>query len=791
MGNYSDWFKVDLHIHTDFSNKTKINDYDGEFDLLKLKDKLLENEVKLFSLTDHNIINTAAYKSYYESEQENDPSLLVGCEFDIKVDQNDGSFLTYHTLLIFNENTFEKAEEISVSINNHFIDKSVKDKDRFLTLDEIFDLFGKYNFFFIPHAGGHKNIIDAHKNIDITKAQEMVLLMESAHEKVKEKFKQKHHDEFDKLKDPDFRKRNEEAFINFSDNHNYKIYPTPKSGTAHEFYYLKGEPSFETLRVSFIDPQSRIKSHSELQDIKSVINYVSDINISGVENVNDCTLNFSPNLNVIIGGASSGKSLLFNLIGKKIDSKKHDFDKYGKSYAEVTIKDSLSFNYKPILSFDNNEVIYINQGDIVKYFEKGDLKELVRESGHDEEYSETIKLFSLKKNEFIIQLENFKSSFEQFNNSNQNNFILRSGDINNIQSDNFVFTPIYDIEKSIDFFSKSTLVDKLNQDIKAFEIDAAFEFTKEEIIILENFKVLLESKNKLINNKISLQSIIIIFFKEVTNLINIKNDSLESNSRAKSQSLKTRNDLFSNCEDLFKHACKFNAECKKLENYIYEFTERISINENVSLLLAAEKDVVVKKCILKCINDSLDNKSIYENYLFLLNDNSKLKDYASYSEIQLFQKLKKECCDIIQKFDYPSEILDYGINGNSKNKSPGFNAEMYLKTILQQQNCKLVMIDQPEDNLGNTFKNEDLINLLRAYKFKKQIILVSHNPSIVVYGDAECIILAKNEQGIINYEQMVLENKNYQKLIIDNLDGGKAIFDMRSRKYNIKKLLNS
>jgi ABC-type lipoprotein export system ATPase subunit len=116
---------------------------------------------------------------------------------------------------------------------------------------------------------------------------------------------------------------------------------------------------------------------------------------------------------------------------------------------------------------------------------------------------------------------------------------------------------------------------------------------------------------------------------------------------------------------------------------------------------------------------------------------------------------------------------------------------MYLKTILQQDNCKLVMIDQPEDNLGNTFKNEDLINLLRQYKFSKQLILVTHNPSIVVYGDAECIVLAKNNSSRISYKQLVLEKKESQKMIIDNLDGGKAIFDMRSRKYNIKKLLNS
>ena len=72
MNKYSDWFKVDLHIHTDFSKKTKTNDYQGNFDISVLKNKLIENEVKLFSLTDHNIINTDAYINYYNTYQEGD-----------------------------------------------------------------------------------------------------------------------------------------------------------------------------------------------------------------------------------------------------------------------------------------------------------------------------------------------------------------------------------------------------------------------------------------------------------------------------------------------------------------------------------------------------------------------------------------------------------------------------------------------------------------------------------------------------------------------------------------------
>ena len=57
--NYSDYFKCDLHIHTNYSSKTKTNDYKGNFELKKLINKISEPQydIKLLSFTDHNIIN--------------------------------------------------------------------------------------------------------------------------------------------------------------------------------------------------------------------------------------------------------------------------------------------------------------------------------------------------------------------------------------------------------------------------------------------------------------------------------------------------------------------------------------------------------------------------------------------------------------------------------------------------------------------------------------------------------------------------------------------------------------
>jgi hypothetical protein len=78
---YSDWLKIDLHIHTDWSRKTKENDYQGNFSVATLKCKLIECGVSIFSLTDHNIINIDAYREYYKGyNSATDPLLLLGIE---------------------------------------------------------------------------------------------------------------------------------------------------------------------------------------------------------------------------------------------------------------------------------------------------------------------------------------------------------------------------------------------------------------------------------------------------------------------------------------------------------------------------------------------------------------------------------------------------------------------------------------------------------------------------------------------------------------------------------------
>ncbi|GAF89214.1 unnamed protein product, partial [marine sediment metagenome] len=207
---FSDWMKVDLHIHTDWSKKTKHNDYKGIFSVTTLKEKLKDNQVQLFSMTDHNIINLEAYDEYYDSFNENeDPLLLVGVELDIIVEG--GRPEAYHSLLIFNYTDKANAKRLHDLLESKYTEKEIDIFNRVLTIGEIVQLFPDDDFFFIPHAGNTRSIIDSYKN-DINTAQKMVLLMQSAFEKVPEKNVQRYNDGFDKHLEKAFRNKDDNAY---------------------------------------------------------------------------------------------------------------------------------------------------------------------------------------------------------------------------------------------------------------------------------------------------------------------------------------------------------------------------------------------------------------------------------------------------------------------------------------------------------------------------------------------------------------------------------------------------
>jgi hypothetical protein len=206
--------------------------------------------------------------------------------------------------------------------------------------------------------------------------------------------------------------------------------------------------------------------------------------------------------------------------------------------------------------------------------------------------------------------------------------------------------------------------------------------------------------------------------------------------------------------------------------------------------------------------------------------NSKIL-YLRYSDQATFMRLMKEVLKELLKNEYVLKsgntassvaedifssnpfAIEYNINYQGDDlteMSEGKTAFVILRLLLDfSMNEYPILIDQPEDDLDNRAIFGDLVTYLREKKKQRQIILVTHNPNVVVGADAEEIIVA-NQQGIGNgnpnnvkfayrsgalEESFIAENdivlfkQGIRQQVCDLLEGGYKAFQLREQKYQL------
>ena len=111
--------------------------------------------------------------------------------------------------------------------------------------------------------------------------------------------------------------------------------------------------------------------------------------------------------------------------------------------------------------------------------------------------------------------------------------------------------------------------------------------------------------------------------------------------------------------------------------------------------------------------------------------------------------------------------------------SAGQKAAAILAFLLSHGNEPLV-IDQPEDDLDNSLIYDLIVKQIHENKSRRQIIIVTHNPNIVVNGDAEIVHVLKYDRGQIKINQQGgLDKLDIQKSICNIMEGGRQAFKMR------------
>ena len=85
-----------------------------------------------------------------------------------------------------------------------------------------------------------------------------------------------------------------------------------------EITWVKANPTFEGLRQIIFEPEDRVSLQELIPDEKDLYRVIDKIVLSD-DNFTQTPIEFNPNLNVIIGSRSSGKTTLLNSIAKAID----------------------------------------------------------------------------------------------------------------------------------------------------------------------------------------------------------------------------------------------------------------------------------------------------------------------------------------------------------------------------------------------------------------------------------------------------------------------------------------
>lgn len=110
-----------------------------------------------------------------------------------------------------------------------------------------------------------------------------------------------------------------------------------------------------------------------------------------------------------------------------------------------------------------------------------------------------------------------------------------------------------------------------------------------------------------------------------------------------------------------------------------------------------------------------------------------------------------------------------------------------LLVLLFSQERKILIIDQPEEDLDNRFVYDDIVVMLRQMKGKRQLIFATHNANIPVLGDSEQVFVLDAEADQCKIKDFgSIDKTSITENIKKIMEGGEEAFRKRIQKYGVK-----
>jgi predicted ATP-dependent endonuclease of OLD family len=758
---------VDLHIHTSEDENNLNDNYDVNTLVDRIK-KQSQNSNFLISLTDHNTINTDAYLKLRDQIEH----IIIGVELHIR---NSDSKPPYHCHFYFNiPITREELDRLNQILNNLYPNKKVSPPyDEIKKIDEIIQAFDDYDFLILPHGGQshsafHKSI-DGRLDTKLTKGiyynyfDGFTARNKSGLEKTVEYFKKLGIDDYINL-------------ITCTDNYNPYNYPNPKSaGEASPFLptWMFAEPTFDGLRISLSESSRLVYSDTKPSKWAE---YIRTVKIDN--NYINIDVNLSSGLNVIIGDSSSGKTLFVDSIYNKL---MNDFEK--SSYKGLEIEDInivnpanniphyIDQNYiTKLISYKNNQIEDI---DIIK-------KAFPDDSETKQRLDNELNVLKVDIDNLIKYVENIEKAEKEIRTIPALGSLIKKSNVKTNIIKNIL--PNDELIEKMDYTETSYQTHIKNlEDIESFIQENVFIKYDEN-----DFKTAKEKLKKahIASIKETKTRTIIDNTKKNIDLIFKKTNEESETKQANFERLISNIKLYKKSLDGFRQLVT------KIKSYSFTETSREIESQghklSIEYIFKLDKDIFLEKIneLLKSdkkirLFEDIEPKKLYKDNF---KDRPRIDTYDEFSRklYTSFLKSNKKKYKIIS-----NDGRDFD------NLSAGWKTSVLLDLILgyDGDNSPLI-IDQPEDNLANSYINNGLIKAIKNAKKEKQIIIVTHNATIPMLADAQNIIICNNDNEKITIKSAPLEGELYGKKVVDHIatltDGGKNAIRKRFKKYNMK-----
>jgi len=488
----SEWRKWDLHIHTpssyDYKNKSITNH--------EIIEALHKNGISVVAITDHHIIDVERIFELNRLGKEKNVTVLAGIEF--LADSRGKEPIHFIGIFDF-ENNREKLNIIWEQIKNKtniikIYTDNLKPNEVYCNLENTSKLIRELGGIVTIHAGSKHSSIETITNSlphNIAQKRDIADIVD-----IYELGKK--NDEIGYIQKV-FPIIGYKPMILCSDNHNIKDYVIKTS------CWIKADPTFEGLKQIIYEPKDRVKIQEEKPEQKEPYNLIDYVCF---EDSNEIFTNekilLNQNLNVIIGGKSTGKSILLREIARTInpyeverrlkEANLSDYDEYEENKAltdDFIVRwiDGREDKRSNGNSDDYRKIIYIPQSYLNRIADK------------EEEQSPIDKLVEeiLKNNEEVKSL--YEEMIDKINENNRN----ISFEIENLfeKLEKF-YEKINEIKNLGDEEGIRKYIVNLNEEIKNLQKDGGL--SEKEIKEYNDLKKLIDKIKNYINNLMTKKS---------------------------------------------------------------------------------------------------------------------------------------------------------------------------------------------------------------------------------------------------------------------------------------------